>query len=585
MANDGRTLPTGQTTDVVTYKIFVEGAEINQLYKITSIVVERAVNCIATAHIVLLDGDVSKENFEISEKDDFLHGKMVEIKAGYRSDEKRIFKGVIVKHGLKVAKGKPSILQIECKNKAIQLSAKRSMHYFYDVTDSDLLEEVIKNSGLTAEVQSTRLKHKEMIQFYASDWDFLVMRAEANGFFVSTQDDKIVVKKPNPSQEAVVKLLYGGNVLDFELEADARTQIKALKVASWNPAEQKQADLEAEDSKMSVPGNFSAANMAKTVGNETVQLRLAGAAQDAELQAWADARLQTTQLSRIQGRVSCQGFSEILPTQWVTLAGMGARFNGKAFVSKVCHEIHLNEWKTYISIGAPSETHSEKFSNITARPVAGLIPTVHGLHIGLVTKLEGDPEGEDRIQIRLPIVAQDAEGSWARVACLDAGKERGTFFRPEIGDEVIVGFMDDDPRQAVILGMLNSSAKPAPLRAKDENPIKAIVTRSKMKLVFDDDKKEIHLETPAGQKVSISDDKGSVLLQDKNGNKILLDSKGITLESKKDIILKAQSNIKGTANANLDFKATAQVKIAGSASAELSASGTTTVKGAMVQIN
>ena len=48
------------------------------------------------------------------------------------------------------------------------------------------------------------------------------------------------------------------------------------------------------------------------------------------------------------------------------------------------------------------------------------------------------------------------------LATLDAGKERGTFFRPEIGDEVVVGFLNDDPRHPVILGMCHSSAKPAP---------------------------------------------------------------------------------------------------------------------------
>ena len=74
-----------------------------------------------------------------------------------------------------------------------------------------------------------------------------------------------------------------------------------------------------------------------------------------------------------------------------------------------------------------------------------------------------DPDGEHRVRVKLPLVNNADDGVWARVASLDAGNDRGFFFRPEIGDEVVVGFFDDDPRRPVMLGMLHSSAKAAPL--------------------------------------------------------------------------------------------------------------------------
>ena len=75
------------------------------------------------------------------------------------------------------------------------------------------------------------------------------------------------------------------------------------------------------------------------------------------------------------------------------------------------------------------------------------------------------PDGEDRVQVRVPVINSQDDGLWARVATLDAGENRGSFFRPEIGDEVVLGFLNDDPRDPIILGMLNSSAKPAPITA------------------------------------------------------------------------------------------------------------------------
>jgi uncharacterized protein involved in type VI secretion and phage assembly len=207
------------------------------------------------------------------------------------------------------------------------------------------------------------------------------------------------------------------------------------------------------------------------------------------------------------------------------------------------------------------------------------------LHIGIVTKLEGDPDNEFRVQVRLPLVSDAGEGTWARVACLDAGKERGTFFRPERGDEVVLGFLDDDPRQAIILGMLHSSKNPAPFPHSDNNPKKAIVTRSKIKIVFDDDKKILSFETPAGHKMKLDDDDGSIQIEDKNGNKITLNKEGIQFKSAKDIQFKAAANIKVEASSNLEMKASTQVKIKGNAGAEMSSTGTTIIKGTMVQIN
>ena len=84
------------------------------------------------------------------------------------------------------------------------------------------------------------------------------------------------------------------------------------------------------------------------------------------------------------------------------------------------------------------------------------------MQIGVVTRLKNDPDGENRIMVRIPVIHKDDEGAWCRVSFLDAGNERGMFFLPEIGDEVIVGFINNDPRHGVVLGMLNSRAKPAP---------------------------------------------------------------------------------------------------------------------------
>jgi uncharacterized protein involved in type VI secretion and phage assembly len=173
---------------------------------------------------------------------------------------------------------------------------------------------------------------------------------------------------------------------------------------------------------------------------------------------------------------------------------------------------------------------------------------------------------------------------WARLATLDAGDGRGTYFRPEIDDEVVVGFLDSDPRFPMVLGQCHSSAKPAPEPAKDDNNLKGYMSRSKLKLTFDDDKKVVVLQTPEGNKLTLSEDGKKVALEDQNGSSITLDDGGITLKSGKDITLKASGDLKVEAT-NVEFKAQSNFKAEGQSGADLKSSGTLTVKGSLVQIN
>lgn len=278
-----------------------------------------------------------------------------------------------------------------------------------------------------------------------------------------------------------------------------------------------------------------------------------------------------------------QGIPEVKPGTVIKLTGVGERFNGNVYISGIRHQLAEGNWTVDAEFGISPKWFSET-TDINDMPAAGLVAAVNGLQIGIVTQLEADPEGEDRILVKLPIIDKDEEGIWARVATLDAGDSRGSFFRPEIGDEVIVGFINENPNDAVVLGMMNSSAKPAPLNASDDNHEKGFVTRSELKLIFNDDKNSVTIETPGGNILTLDEDQGGVFLEDENGNKATFNSDGITLESAKDLILKATGdvNIEGM---NVSVAANTQFKAEGSAGAEVSSSATAVLKGAIVQIN
>jgi Rhs element Vgr protein len=404
------------------------------------------------------------------------------------------------------------------------------------------------------------------------------------------EDGKVKIAKPDTGGASVVKVTYGVSLIEFDAEIDSRIQSKGIKASSWNSSDQEMIESEASEPTGTNNGNLSAAQLSEVIGGESLEIQHGGKLSEPELKAWANGRLLKERLARIRGRASFQGFAGVMPGKIIEITGVGERFEGEMYVSGVRHSLSQGNWTTDVQLGLNPELFSETY-NLRPMPAAGLLPSVTGLQTGIVTALENDPEGEDRIKVRLPLISTSEEGIWARISTLDAGKERGTFFRPEIGDEVITGFINDDPRFAVVLGMMHSSHNPAPETAKDSNHFKGYVSREKMKFTFDDEKKIITLETPAGNKIMLSEEDKGIKLVDQNGNKITMDDKGIVIESIKELTLKAATDLK-IEGLNMTAKASASFKAEGSGSAEISGASTTVkgsatvvIQGGMVQIN
>jgi uncharacterized protein involved in type VI secretion and phage assembly len=168
------------------------------------------------------------------------------------------------------------------------------------------------------------------------------------------------------------------------------------------------------------------------------------------------------------------------------------------------------------------------------KPAAGLLPGVQGLQIGIVSDLD-DPEGQYRVKVKIPTITSGDDGLWARVATLDAGKNRGTYFRPQSGDEVIVGFLDDDPREPIVLGYLHSKDnKASPLPEQDGQLQYGFVSQEGIKLIFDDTNKRLTMLVPTSsgeQSLTINNDSGAIELKDDHQNTITMGPDGITIKA------------------------------------------------------
>lgn len=582
MSNNSGVIETSQSADLVTCKVLSEGEELSGVYQIKGISVRQEANRIPTATIVVADGDVATQDFALSNEAFFQPGKEIEITAGYHSEEETIYKGIVIKHSLKI-RGNALNLIVECKDKAVKMTVGRKSKYFYDSKDSDVFEELLGGASLEKDVEATNTEHPSLVQYNATDWDFMLSRAQANGQLCFVDNGKITIAKPNLDQEEIETIAFGSTMMDFDAEIDARHQVSKVSSYSWNAADQELLEIEGSDPSVSLNGNLSPSDLKDVIGLDNMELRHGGNVSDSELQDWADSRWMFQQLAKIRGRVKFQGIPNVKPNTILKLEGVGDRFNGKVYVSAVQHLLTEGAWTLDVQFGINPEWFTETFE-VHTPDASGLLPAIKGLHIGIVSQLEEDPDGEDRILVQIPIINSEEQGIWCRVASLDAGENRGFFFRPEIEDEVIVGFINEDPNEAIVLGMLHSSAKPAPITAADDNHEKGLVTRSEMKVMFDDDKKIMTLSTPSGKQIVMDEDAGTIIVEDENSNVLTMSDSGIVMESAGDIEIKAGGdvNIEGT---NVAVKANAEFKAEGSAGAEVSTSAIAVLKGSLVQIN
>lgn len=591
--------PLQNSNGTVNIGVFSAGTDLSATLQILAVDVHAGLNRIPSATIVMVDGNMPEGKFPLSDQDAFKPGTEIEVKAGYESQNATIFKGIVVRHGLAIREDGSSELHIECKDKAIAMTLGRKNANYLDLDDAAILKKIVGAHGLSVEAASSAGTHKELIQYYCTDWDFLLARAEANNCWVRVENGKVIVEVATASGSASLLLTYGTDIFEFSADADAQNQVTSVETVSWDSSKQEILTATASSETLASQGNLDASTMAKALGVSKEVLISTAALQKEALTAWAKAQQVKNSLSRIRGRVVFPGSSLAKVGGLVELKGVGERFSGTVLVTSVHHELRHGSWKTEVGFGMGPQWFTERQQ--TAAPLAsGLNSGIAGLHVGVVTKLDGDPESKYRIQVKLPVLRNETEGVWARIASPYASEQFGILFLPEIGDEVILGFFNDDPSHPVILGSLYSAKRKSAVEFAAENKIKSIVTRSKLTLEFEEEKKIITLKTPGNNSIVLDDDGKSITLKDQNGNKVVLDDKGILLDSPKDvkitakgkIVLDATGNLecasKGDASLegmNVNIKAKVGLTAKGSANAEFSASGQTVVKGAMVMIN
>lgn len=348
--------PALQDPDTITLSVKSNGKEMTSHYQVHSIFVDTAVNRIPLSRITLLDGTAA--DFAASASDDFAPGSLVEVFVGYQSANDSLFKGIIVKHGLRQQFDGHSLLILECRSSAFKMTTGRKNADHGQpgstLSDSALMESLIQSYGMTAAVTATTPQLSCIIQAKGSDWDFLVTLAQIHGMLVCAGDTTVTIAPPDLSQEPTLSVTYGKDILEFQTDLDVSNQWSGVKCSAWDPGQQAMTSVTAAPTGVNKLGSDTTAELASVLKGGTVNLVATAPLSVDQLTAWADAEMLKIELGKISGRIRFQGSSSISPGGMLQISGLGRRFNGNGFVGAVSHRIEPGNWTTEVTLGVDS---------------------------------------------------------------------------------------------------------------------------------------------------------------------------------------------------------------------------------------
>jgi uncharacterized protein involved in type VI secretion and phage assembly len=151
-----------------------------------------------------------------------------------------------------------------------------------------------------------------------------------------------------------------------------------------------------------------------------------------------------------------------------------------------------------------------------------------------------DPDNRNKIQVRLYNVdgINDQDGAvWARVVVPFSGNNRGAFFIPDVGDEVLVVYLSGDSRFPVVLGGLWNGHDSAPesLGGAGDSVDRWTITGkagTRIAIVEDSTGPTIQFTTPGQLSGKMTDaDGGSIEFTHSSQTSVKIDSTGVTINA------------------------------------------------------
>lgn len=473
----------------------------------------------------------------------------------------------------------------------------RNAHY-HEQSVSDIVSSLVNKYPLTVgRIESTEGTLEFITQYRETDYDYIMRLAGSAGKFAYYDGREFNFTAAAGSE--TVALRWRENLGVFRLGLG--TAPMEFKTDVYNYQQEK---TYSQDSK-SISQQASLSEISKVSPEASKKIfkdssfSQAGRVGDAQA---LDRKLENERGRAMGSMVRCTGQS-VIPAVGVgktlEVSGMES-LDGQYWVKGVRHifddsgKYHNIFVCTPMDIAYPDRKQVQEELEVEEKPITAVTSSqtvkqvkerkIRGLQLARVLNIV-DPEKLGRIKVSY-FWLDSEETAWVRIAVPYAGKDRGWYSVPEVGDEVVLGFENGDPDYPVVLGSLyNAANAPMAEAISQDNYIKMFMSLSGNKIVFNDE--------PGSEKIVISqtDGKNHIVL-DLSGPSITISSEGDIAISGKNLNLEATGGVNFKADGdvkiegvNVEIKASGNIKSEAGANNDISGSGQVNVKGGMINLN
>jgi phage protein D/phage baseplate assembly protein gpV len=485
-------------------------------------------------------------------------GKQLEVKLGARDQltTTTLFKGQIVSLEMNFGAGGVELL-VRGFDRSHVLIRSRKVRTFQNQTSSDIVEKIVKEAGFQAECDASGDPHEFMQQDNETDWDFIWRLAERVGFEFVVSDQKAHFRKQ--AADDPVALQWPQTLRSFSPRVTATQQVQEVTLSVLDPK-----------TKQTLQSSASSPNQIARIGVDRTTIASAFdggevhiATEPVKSQSEGDALAQALLDKLANGYIAAEGVTDGNPSiragAAVQVSGLGQRYSGTYRVAAATHV--LRGGSTYETRFANSPAHTLLGAVSGDRSNGGGAPAFGSqLVLGLVTN-NSDPENLGRVRVQYPALSQDAEGAWARVVTPSAGNERGLLMLPVVGEEVLIGFENDDTTRPYVLGSLfNGSDTPGDDLLQSEDGSFAVLSDHKIVATSQEDMK---LTSKGALTIDVTND--------------------VTITGSQGVTVKGQT-VSVKADSDLSIEGTTSVTIkCGASQIQVSPSGVT-VSGPMISL-
>ncbi|ART70766.1 type IV secretion protein Rhs [Mycobacterium dioxanotrophicus] len=501
---------------------------------------------------------------------------------------------------------------------AHRLFRGRHTQSYTQTTASDAVTQVAQRAKIPAgQIEPSKTVFDHLGQFGQSDWEFLDGMARRIGYELTVRDNKLSFHPRQdantaPSDDAQktdpLVLRLGTDLLRFRSVITAAEQVTEVEVRGWDVAQKRKivSTSPAATKSVDLP-TVKPADMAKPFGDP--RYVASDTAYRTQSEADTAAAALTEQISSSFAEIDAvaRGNPKLRANVGITVDNAGKPFDGKYTITAARHRYDPANggYTTAFSVTGRQERSLYGLTAGGGRSAAGA-----GVVIAQVSDAN-DPTHQGRVKLTFPWLSDDYVSDWARTVQPGAGKNRGAMMIPEVGDEVLVAFEQQDPQRPYVLGGLyngvdTANAKGATLIDTGSGAVnrRSIISRNghRIDLLDENGKTEgVTAETgdgklkltldSVGTRITVHSD-GTVLIEGRKG--IVVDAGNSDLELKgKKISVTATNGVSlsgGSGAVNVETQTAlslqgATIKVAAKATSEFKSGGPNIITGTPVKIN